>query len=189
MKRVSAAAVKMSQATNCFLVIASGFMERLWGLTPKLTHSRWQRARVCNDSSRAGRNRQTESLSGCCVQRLVRHEDIHTAIHSRTHPQTLATQPPLGTRGGKTVRMVAGVCWHVACPAGAMTAHACGDAFTSERLPTLRSARLSKALTPPATLDNSLISAFLPNARAQAPPPETDAGCKDDVQISWPRQN
>ena len=44
-----------------------------------------------------------------------------------------------------------------------MTAHACGDAFTSERLPTLRSARLSKALTPPATLDNSLISAFLPN--------------------------
>ena len=139
-------------------------------LTPKLTHSRWQRARACNDSSRAGRNRQTESLSGCCVQRLVRHEDIHTAIHSRTHPQTLATQPPLGTRGGKTVRMVAGVCWHVACPAGAMTAHACGDAFTSERLPTLRSARLSKALTPPATLDNSLISAFLPNDQAQAQP-------------------
>ena len=51
-----------------------------------------------------------------------------------------------------------------------MTAHACGDAFTSERLPTLRSARLSKALTPPATLDNSLISAFLPNDQAHAQP-------------------
>ena len=28
-----------------------------------------------------------------------------------------------------------------------------------------------------------------PNARAQAPPPGTDAGCNDDVRISWSRQN
>jgi hypothetical protein len=28
-----------------------------------------------------------------------------------------------------------------------------------------------------------------PNARAQAPPPETELGCNDDVQISWPGQN
>jgi hypothetical protein len=30
---------------------------------------------------------------------------------------------------------------------------------------------------------------MMSNARAQAPPPETDAGCKDDGQISWSRQN
>jgi hypothetical protein len=36
---------------------------------------------------------------------------------------------------------------------------------------------------------NNVHSVKAPNAQAQAPPPEPDAGCNEDVRVSWSRQN